>query len=70
MLHNILIYRDRNNNEWKYLTTYKNEEMEDPDGYVEVLSRIEEEIYNEQVLYLVGLENPNHDIDCEQCNGW
>ena len=40
MLHNILIYRDRNDNKWKYLLTKKNEEMEDVTGYLDVLDQI------------------------------
>ena len=69
MLHNILIYRDKNDDKWKYLITKKNEEMEDVNGYLEVLDRITMDLYDAQDDYLDGLESINHDADCEQCSG-
>ena len=70
MLHNILIYRDRNDDKWKYLITKKNEEMEDVNGYLEVLDRIIMDLYDAQDDYLDGLESINHDANCEQYTGY
>ena len=69
MLHNILIYRDKNEKKWKYLITKKNEKMEDVKGYLDILDEIQMELYNFQDEYLEGLESINHDSNCEQCNG-
>ena len=46
MLHNIVIFRDRNENKWKYLITQKNEEMEDVEGYLDVLDQIQLDLYD------------------------
>ena len=70
MLHNILIYRDRNDNKWKYLITKKNEEMEDVTGYLDVLDQIIMDLYDDQDEYAEGLDSMNHDANCEQCRGY